>query len=350
MPQPSVKWSSQQVPLQARIVVPLRPLAELIPHEQELLAGMAEHKPVQEAQIRELLPLIARHFTQHGTLPVDDLIVRERQNEIFGEGINQAKCNLAMLVTSEHWILRQVVQHVMHPAHIPFETESQSSHVSGPRDLRPSRRFFRHHHDVGKCRINMLIQLPQEVNRLYVFFSAIAVWYPLSLPPSIIEIEHGSDGIDPETVNVIFVEPEHGVADEKTLDFVPTVVEYKSVPVRLLPLSWVAVFVEMRAIEIAEARLIFWEVGRDPIEDDADSILMKAVDKVPEIVRRAESAGRSKIAGGLVSPGAVERMLHNWHEFDVGKTALPDIICQQRGHLPIAQPAIFFFGHTPPGA
>src|SRR6202166_1056306 len=166
MPQPSMKWSSQQVPIQARIVIPLRPLAELITHEQELLAGMAEHEPVQEPQICECLPLIARHFTQHGTLPVDDLIVRERQDEILSEGINQAKCDLAMLVTSEHWILRQVVQHVMHPAHIPLEAESQSSNVRGPRDLRPGSRFFRHDHDVGKCRINMLIHLSQELNRL----------------------------------------------------------------------------------------------------------------------------------------------------------------------------------------
>src|SRR3984957_17546362 len=249
------------MPLQARIVIPLRPLAELIPHEQKLLAGMAEHEPVQEPQIRELLPLIARHFTQHGTLPVDDLIVRERQNEIFGEGINQAKCNLAMLVTSEHWILRQVVQPVMHPAHIPLEAESQSSNVSGARDLRPGRRFFRHHHDVGKCRINMLIHLSQELNGLYVFFSAVPVWDPLSITPSIIEIEHGGDGIDPQSVDVIFIEPEHGVADEKTLDFVPTVVEYKSVPIRLFPLPRIAVFVEMRSIEISKTGLIFREVG-----------------------------------------------------------------------------------------
>src|ERR1700722_3399717 len=338
------------MPLQARIVIPLRPLAELIPHEQKLLAGMAEHEPVQEPQIRELLPLIARHFTQHGTLPVDDLIVRERQNEIFGEGINQAKCDLAMLVTSEYWILRQIVQHVMHPAHIPLEAESQSSNVGGPRDLRPGSRFFRHHHDVGKCRINMLIQLSQEVNRVYVFFSAVAVRYPLSFAPSIIEIEHCGDCIDPQTVHVIFVEPEHGVADEKTLDFVPTVVEHKSVPVRVFPLPWVAVFVEMRPIEISKTGLIFREVSRNPIENDADSMLMKIVHEIPEIVRRTESASRSKVAGGLVSPGTIKRMLHNWHEFDVGKTTFMDVIREQRSHLPISQPAIFFFGHTPPGA
>src|SRR5207245_11413562 len=79
MPQSSMKRSFQQVPLQAGIVIPLGPLAELIPHEQELPAGVAEHEPIQQPQIRKLLPLIARHLAQHGTLTVDDLHVRERQ-------------------------------------------------------------------------------------------------------------------------------------------------------------------------------------------------------------------------------------------------------------------------------
>src|ERR1700747_1652974 len=120
----------------------------------------------------------------------------------------------------------------MHPAHIPLETESQSSNVRRPGDLRPSSRFFRDHHDIGKCGINMLIQLSQDVNRFYVFFSAVAIWYPLSFASSIIEIKHGSHSINPQTIYMIFVKPEHGVTDEKTLDFVPAVVEYKGVPVR----------------------------------------------------------------------------------------------------------------------
>src|ERR1035438_10878806 len=88
---------------------------------------------------------------------------------------------------------------------------------------------------------------------------------------------------------MIFVEPEQGVADEKALDFVPTVVEHKSVPVRLFTLPWVPVFVEMRSIEIAETRLIFREVGRNPIKDDADPVLVKTVHKIAEMIRRTES-------------------------------------------------------------
>src|SRR5260370_7619745 len=102
MPQPGVKRHSQQVPLQAAIVIPLGPLAELVAHEQELLAGMAEHKPVQEPQICELLPLITWHLAQHGTLPVDDLILRERQDDVLSEATNQPKLHLVMLIPSAY--------------------------------------------------------------------------------------------------------------------------------------------------------------------------------------------------------------------------------------------------------
>ncbi len=64
-------------------MIPLRPLPEFIAHEQELLAGMAEHKPVQQPEIREFLPFVAGHFAQHGAFAVDDFIVRQGQNEIF---------------------------------------------------------------------------------------------------------------------------------------------------------------------------------------------------------------------------------------------------------------------------
>src|ERR1700729_1816351 len=149
---------------------------------------------------------------------------------------------------------------------------------------------------------------------------------------------------------MIFVEPEQGVADQEALHFVRTVVEPTSVPVRLFTLPWVPVFVEMRSIEIAETRLIFREVGRNPIKDDADPVLGKTVHKIPEIVWRTDPAGRRKVNSGLISPGAIERMLHNWQQFDVSETGLPNVIRQEWRHLPISQPAIPFVKHPPPGA
>ena len=65
----------EQVPVEAPIVMPLAPLAELASHEQELFARMAVHVAVQQAQVGEPLPGIARHLIEQRSLAVHDLVV-----------------------------------------------------------------------------------------------------------------------------------------------------------------------------------------------------------------------------------------------------------------------------------
>ena len=79
------------MPLEARIVVPLRPLAEFVAHEQKLLPGMAEHEAVEKPQVGEFLPVVAGHLAKHGALAVDDFVVREGQNKIFAKAYTRLK-------------------------------------------------------------------------------------------------------------------------------------------------------------------------------------------------------------------------------------------------------------------
>ena len=52
----------KQVPIQTFRFIPFAPLSELATHEQKLLAGMRPHVTVQRAQVRKLLPFVARHL------------------------------------------------------------------------------------------------------------------------------------------------------------------------------------------------------------------------------------------------------------------------------------------------
>ena len=81
----------------------------------------------------------------------------------------------------------------------------------------------------------------------------------------------------------------------------------------------VGVFVQVRAVEIAEAVFVAGEVRGDPVEDDADTVLMQVVDHVHQVLRGAITARRGEVAGRLIAPGAVERMLGQRHELDVGE-------------------------------
>ena len=67
-------------------------------------------------------------------------------------------------------------------------------------------------------------------------------------------------------------------------------------------------------------------------------------DQVHEVLRRANRAGGRKIACGLVAPRAVERMLHDGHQFHVREAHLLHIVGQPRSHLPVGERAVAFFG------
>jgi hypothetical protein len=73
----------EEMPVEARVVLPLAPLAELAAHEEELLPGLRPLVAEKEAEVRALLPRVARHLVEQRTLPVHDLVVRERQDEVL---------------------------------------------------------------------------------------------------------------------------------------------------------------------------------------------------------------------------------------------------------------------------
>src|SRR4026207_1117768 len=120
-----------EMPLQAGVVVPLAPLSELPTHEQHLLARMCVHEAIEGTEVGESLPLVTGHFVEQRSFPVHNFIMREHKNEIFIEGIEEPKRNLILVKSAVDWIVAEVVQHVVHPTHIPFEREAESSSIGG---------------------------------------------------------------------------------------------------------------------------------------------------------------------------------------------------------------------------
>src|SRR4029077_7019964 len=137
---------------------------------------------------------------------------------------------------------------------------------------------------------------------------------------------------------------------QKILHLIAAVIENESVPVRLFRLPGIGVLVEVRPIEITESRFILRKMRGNPIQDDADALLMKIVDEVHEIGRRAKPAGGSEVADDLVSPRTIEWMFHDGEKLDVRKTGVVDVIGQQRTHLAVGEPPVGLLRNSPPGA
>ena len=91
--------------------------------------------------------------------------------------------------------------------------------------------------------VGFLIEAAEEVDSLDVFPSAVFVGNPLTLLAGVIEVEHGSDRIHAQAVDVVFVEPEHGARHQKTANFGAAVVEDVGLPVGMETLPRIGVLI-----------------------------------------------------------------------------------------------------------
>ena len=134
----------EQVPVErAGRLAPLLLLAELAAHEEQLLAGMRPHVAVERAQVGEALPAVAGHPPEQRALAVHDLVVRERQDEVLVPGVDQREGQLVVVEAAVDRLLREVLERVVHPAHVPLEAEAEPAEIGRPRDAGPRRRLLR---------------------------------------------------------------------------------------------------------------------------------------------------------------------------------------------------------------
>ena len=121
----------EEVPVEAAVEVPLPPLPELVSHEDELLAGVAPHVAVEEAEVREPLPRVPRHLIGQRPLAVDDLVVGEGEDEVLVEGVDQAEGEFVVVVFAVDGVVPHVAERVVHPAHVPLQAEAEPAEPGG---------------------------------------------------------------------------------------------------------------------------------------------------------------------------------------------------------------------------
>ena len=115
-------------------------------------------------------------------------------------------------------------------------------------------------------------------------------------------------------------------------------------------LARIRVLVQVRAVEVGEAVLVVREVRRHPVEDHADARLVQLVDEPHEVLGVAVAPGRREVAGRLVAPRAVERVLHDRQQLDVGEAETGDVLDELRREVAVAEHLARIVGRAPPRA
>ena len=128
---------------------------------------------------------------------------------------------------------------------------------------------------------------------------------PLAGFSRVVEIEHGSDGIYTQTIDMILPQPEQGIGYQEIAYLTAPKVEDQRPPLFVLAFTCIRVFIEVSAIEVAQCVTIFWKMGWNLVQEDADSLLVHVIHEILKVFRGAKAAGRRIISCGLVTPGAI---------------------------------------------
>src|ERR1700722_8873735 len=92
-------------------------------------------------------------------------------------------------------VLADILQRIVHPAHVPFVAETEPAKFDRTRDLRPRGGFFGGGGRLRKAREYFGVEAAQELDGIEVFPAAKLVRDPASGGPAIIQIEHRGGGI-----------------------------------------------------------------------------------------------------------------------------------------------------------
>ncbi|MDI2023276.1 hypothetical protein PJL18_03824 [Paenarthrobacter nicotinovorans] len=85
------------------------------------------------------------------------------------------------------------------------------------------------------------------------------------------------------------LQPIQRVGHQEVPDLAAAEVENQRAPVRVFAQRRIGVLVQRLAVELGQGPGVLGEVGRDPVQKDADTGLMERVHQEPELIRVPEA-------------------------------------------------------------
>ena len=141
----------------------------------------------------------------------------------------------------------------MHPAHVPLEAEAEAAEIRRPRDAGPRGRLLRRRDDPRLARVDRLVHLLQELDRLEVLAAAELVRQPLAVLARVVEVEHRRDGVDAQPVGVMLLQPVERVREQEVPHLAAAEVEDERAPVGMRAAARIRVLVQRACRRSARA-------------------------------------------------------------------------------------------------
>src|SRR5216683_6550390 len=111
--------------------------------------------------------------------------------------------------------MRDIVERVMHPAHVPLVVEPKPTLIGWLRHAGPGSGFFGDQDRSRAAGVDGSAQLLKEADRFEVLPTAVDVGYPLAFGAAVVPVKHRGDGIHPEPVGVETLKPIERAGNQK---------------------------------------------------------------------------------------------------------------------------------------
>ena len=319
--------------LNALVIAPFDELGNFISHKVELGACVRHLIQRKRAHTRKLTPIIAWLTANKRAFAVHHFVMRKRQNEILIELIHRRKGKQVMSARTIGKICLYIVKRVVHPAHIPFQMKTEASIFRRISHKRPGGRLFCDHKRFGEVGAYRFIALLHKFDRIEILFGALFVEFLLCrIIHTKIEVQNAGHAIHTDTVDMKFAYPIQKIGDKKAAHLAAAHIKFERAPVGML-----FFFEQFFAIKTRKAMRVLAKTTRYPVENNANVLLVAAINKMTQAIGRTIARGGRKIARDLVSPRSIKRMFHERHNLDVRIAHLFYVGYKLIGKLIVAQ-------------
>ena len=155
---------------------------------------------------------------------------------------------------------------------------------------------------MGVALVDLLVEAAQKCDGLQILPATILVGDPLTLPTGVVQVQHRGYCVQAKPIHMIFIQPEEGTTNEKPSNLIAAIIEDEAIPIGVDSFTRIGVLDQMGSVEKGETMLVIGKMGRYPVQDHANVVLVEAVDKVHEVPGLTVSAGGGKIPYRLVPP------------------------------------------------
>ena len=110
----------QKHPVLLTFFIPFSKLSDFISHKIQFLSGMCIHVHIKSPGLRKFFIIVTIHFLHDSSLSVNYLVMRKRKQETSIIIIHHGKSQFVIIVTSVFRGSTEIIQCIIHPAHVPF--------------------------------------------------------------------------------------------------------------------------------------------------------------------------------------------------------------------------------------